>query len=109
MLIALVEQMSHPGSVPCLENAVKTMEELSNKRAIEEALVFYNGKMKEASLPTKPSSLQKIHIDCRVKAEVIFGKNKMFDRDNLYLDQLKVRYINNLLLVHVQCMFFKVY
>ncbi|XP_030641304.1 guanylate-binding protein 1-like [Chanos chanos] len=68
-----VEAISN-GQVPCLDNAVESLSQIQNKRAVIEALDFYKSEMsRNVQLPTETQEdLSEIHTDIQREAVNIF-------------------------------------
>ncbi|XP_030641286.1 guanylate-binding protein 1-like [Chanos chanos] len=69
------------GQVPCLDNAVESLSQIQNKRAVTEALDFYKSEMsRNVQLPTETQEdLSEIHTDIQREAVEIFINNSFND------------------------------
>ncbi|XP_030641292.1 guanylate-binding protein 1-like [Chanos chanos] len=72
------------GHVPCLDNAVESLSQTQNKRAVTEALNFYQTKMKQKAfpLPTETQEdLSEIHTNIQREAVEIFINGSFNDAE----------------------------
>ncbi|XP_030641295.1 guanylate-binding protein 1-like [Chanos chanos] len=71
------------GQVPCLDNAVESLSEIQNRRAINEALDFYKKTMScKVKLPTETQGqLSDIHAAVEKEAVAIFINGSFNDHD----------------------------
>ncbi|XP_051050523.1 guanylate-binding protein 4-like isoform X3 [Phodopus roborovskii] len=78
------------GSVPCLENAVKTLAERENSIAVQKATDHYSEQMsQQVRLPTDTlQELLDIHADCEKKAIAIFMDHSFKDDQHKFQEKL---------------------
>ncbi|XP_060727505.1 guanylate-binding protein 1 isoform X2 [Tachysurus vachellii] len=70
------------GEVPCLENAVVTLAQIQNERAVEQALQFYQSSVYEkVCFPLAPSELSDIHINAGKAAINVFISTSFNDTE----------------------------
>ncbi|XP_030641297.1 guanylate-binding protein 1-like [Chanos chanos] len=74
------------GRVPCLDNAVESLSQIQNKRAVTEALEFYRSEMsRNVQLPTETQEdLSEIHTDIQREAIEIFINGSFNDVSQRY-------------------------
>lgn len=61
------------GQIPCLENAVETLSQIQNERAVEQGLQVYQSQVLElVCFPIDPSKLSDIHRIAETAAVEVF-------------------------------------
>lgn len=80
------------GRVPCLENAVVSLAEIQNGRAVEQAMEIYMKEMFERTqLPMDPEDLSEVHQMAEKAAVELFITMSFNDSEQTHQQDLMVR------------------
>ena len=79
--------------MPHVENAVDTMARLENRKAMDEAVTLYSGRMSESlRMPVlDDDEISRCHNDCLKQAIDLFLSKSVFDHKLEYQRQMNVR------------------
>ena len=91
LLEVYVDQMNN-GGVPRVENAVDTMAQLENSRAMEEAATLYQLLMAGSlTMPViEDTEFSRCHNNCLQKAIDLFLSKAVFDENHKYQREMNV-------------------
>ncbi|XP_028841022.1 guanylate-binding protein 1-like [Denticeps clupeoides] len=78
------------GQVPCLDNAVESLAQIQNARAVHDALTFYVGEMtRQVKLPTATQDvLSEIHAIAEKQAVAMFMRASFHDQNQKHQTEL---------------------
>lgn len=84
------------GTVPCLENAVKTLAERENSTAVQKAAEHYSEQMAQrVRLPTDTlQELLSVHSACEKEAIAVFMEHSFKDDQWKFQKKLVVMYLS---------------
>ncbi|XP_076837095.1 guanylate-binding protein 3-like [Brachyhypopomus gauderio] len=81
-LVEVYVEAIRSGRVPCLENAVKTLAEIQNGKAVEQAMqVYINQMCNSLCLPMDPAELSDFHQQAERKAVEVFMSTSFNDAE----------------------------
>lgn len=81
-LAELYVEAIRSGQIPCLENAIESLAQIQNERAMEQGLQVYQSKVLEfVCFPVDPSELSAIHREAETAAIKVFISNSFNDTE----------------------------